>query len=818
MDKTVRLWHVSRNECLCTFKHSDFVPSIRFHPKDDRFFLAGSLDSKLRLWSIPDKSVAYWSQLPEMITAVSFTPDGKTAIAGCLNGICVFYDTDGLKYQTQIQVRSNHGKNAKGSKITGIQTAFFPPGDASGEVKILISSNDSRIRLYNLRDKSLELKFKGHENNYSQIRAAFTDDGRYIVCGSEDRKVYIWPTVAKDSEKQDKMPVENFEAHSTITTSAILAPTKTRQLLSASEDPVFDVCNPPPVRLVDKAESMISSKPPNSVDENGNDDGNDDGSVRVATPAASEASFRRPEVNPAYTHRAIHPGGHIVVTADYAGAIKVFRQDCAFKKRRPFADAAALVAANGGHGIGSELNGSTSLLSKRVAAGLRSRPVSTSASSTPATGNGMFQRGAGMILHAGESVAHPHLPASDRIQSWRHSIHGLASSSIDRVQSHSSLRNYGHASNMSSQRNSMSQVSMTSLRNGHVQNAHGSHGGKDYNNNKTGNQDANAKANGADGTHIITSDPPQESHPSPSKPFAINSKTTTDHDTTTIQPREKRKSRTKSSSILNRKDSPSSASPAPAPGYAPINTIAANTSFSSTSSGNKNDSTEDINASHSNENPLWIQGDQSYLFWDKGAYATQVEAAHRGFTAGSGLLDGATDGSFDSLAGSNNNNNNNSSSSFSNGLDFDRGQRHGHGYGDAATEDVMLSSSAATERPGMLSVGAARGSAAGRFRDGIRRPSEVSVLSSDLSDLSDGDDGGGVGGAGGASGVGGTPGVGHDGGAGGGSTSVVFAGDDVEDEQFVDAPDFFAANEADEKEKKKKKKKIQENWSNMVKK
>ena len=27
MDKTVRLWHVSRQECLCTFKHKDFGSS-----------------------------------------------------------------------------------------------------------------------------------------------------------------------------------------------------------------------------------------------------------------------------------------------------------------------------------------------------------------------------------------------------------------------------------------------------------------------------------------------------------------------------------------------------------------------------------------------------------------------------------------------------------------------------------------------------------------------------------------------------------------------------------------------------------------------
>lgn len=36
MDKTVRLWHISRKECLCCFQHIDFVTAICFHPKDDR--------------------------------------------------------------------------------------------------------------------------------------------------------------------------------------------------------------------------------------------------------------------------------------------------------------------------------------------------------------------------------------------------------------------------------------------------------------------------------------------------------------------------------------------------------------------------------------------------------------------------------------------------------------------------------------------------------------------------------------------------------------------------------------------------------------
>ena len=326
MDKTVRLWHLSRAECLCCFKHSDFVTSIQFHPRDDRFFLAGSLDSKLRLWSIPDKSVAYWSQTPDLITAVAFAPDGKTAIAGCLNGLCLFYETEGLKYQTQIHVRSAHGKNARGSKVTGIQAITYPPEDPNGEVKLLITSNDSRVRVYNLRDKGLELKLKGNENSCSQIHASFSDDAQYIICGSEDRKAYIWSTVQPEAER-DKRPPEVFEAHSAIVTNAIMAPTKTRQLLSASGDPLYDLCNPPPVTLISRTQSQASSIPPTESSPL------PDNNMPSTPPTPDVTKVSKPEESPAYLARCAHPDGNIIVTADFMGNIKVFRQDCAYQNR-----------------------------------------------------------------------------------------------------------------------------------------------------------------------------------------------------------------------------------------------------------------------------------------------------------------------------------------------------------------------------------------------------------------------------------------------------------------------------------------------------
>lgn len=89
MDKTVRLWHVERPECLCAFQHLDFATSIAFHPRDDRFFISGSLDCKLRLWNIPEKRVVLWTDMPSLITSVQFTSDGKLAVAGTFDGTVV---------------------------------------------------------------------------------------------------------------------------------------------------------------------------------------------------------------------------------------------------------------------------------------------------------------------------------------------------------------------------------------------------------------------------------------------------------------------------------------------------------------------------------------------------------------------------------------------------------------------------------------------------------------------------------------------------------------------------------------------------------
>lgn len=56
------------------------VTCVQFNPVDDSYFLSGALDDKLRIWNIADHQVVDWIDLREMVTAVSYTPDGEVIL------------------------------------------------------------------------------------------------------------------------------------------------------------------------------------------------------------------------------------------------------------------------------------------------------------------------------------------------------------------------------------------------------------------------------------------------------------------------------------------------------------------------------------------------------------------------------------------------------------------------------------------------------------------------------------------------------------------------------------------------------------------
>ncbi|EGW32633.1 uncharacterized protein SPAPADRAFT_51169 [Spathaspora passalidarum NRRL Y-27907] len=362
MDKTVRLWHVDRPKCLQVFQHEDFVTSVKFHPLDDRFFLSGSLDNHVRLWSILEKSISYTKNLGEdvLITALEFTPDGNLCVVGGFNGSVFVMETKGLFVLKRFEVKERSLVNAfhskTGNKITGIKV-FVNPFYIEGQLPkvseidkwaVLITTNDSKVRMISTTSKKLITRFKGLTNNSSSIQASSSEDGKYIIAGSEDHYCYIWENNSSiinnklkqsladlidrtqhatdlhtkinkiipahirkllDEDKNEFIANENnsyscFHAHHSKCNVAIFAPENTRKILQSSDDIIYDLekrgdrC---------KFESAIHEGESKTIHK----DKTNDPDLRM---------------------------GHIVVTTDQFGLIRVFRQDSSREYRKKFVD------------------------------------------------------------------------------------------------------------------------------------------------------------------------------------------------------------------------------------------------------------------------------------------------------------------------------------------------------------------------------------------------------------------------------------------------------------------------------------------------
>lgn len=192
VDKTIRLWHPNSTVCIREIPQSDHITCVAFHPTDEQICIFGSHNGFIRMWHLKEHKLLSEAETDDIVTACEITPDGTTALVATSHGRCKLYvlfdEIQGewqFKHTTQIDVRSRRARNAQGKKICGFR--FYGKSD-----KVMISSNDSRLRLYRMDDKSVLFKFLGHRNSSSRLNASFAPRGRFVLCGSEAKTVHIW--------------------------------------------------------------------------------------------------------------------------------------------------------------------------------------------------------------------------------------------------------------------------------------------------------------------------------------------------------------------------------------------------------------------------------------------------------------------------------------------------------------------------------------------------------------------------------------------------------------------------------------------------
>lgn len=65
---------------------------LDFNPVDDKYFISGSLDNKIRIWNIPEHRVIDWTDMREMVTACTYTGDGSVSHPSVSDRLAFFLD------------------------------------------------------------------------------------------------------------------------------------------------------------------------------------------------------------------------------------------------------------------------------------------------------------------------------------------------------------------------------------------------------------------------------------------------------------------------------------------------------------------------------------------------------------------------------------------------------------------------------------------------------------------------------------------------------------------------------------------------------
>ncbi|KAJ9148120.1 hypothetical protein P3X46_030211 [Hevea brasiliensis] len=206
VDQTIRLWQVGHDRCLRIFSHNNYVTCVDFNPVDDNYFISGSIDGKIRIWEVLGCQVVDYTVIREIVTAVSYRPDGKGGIVGTLTGNCLFYDIIDNCLQLDAQISLQAKKKLSGRRITGFE---FSPGDPT---KVLVTSADSIVRVLNGMDVICKFKVSSIGIAANQMSASFTTDGKHIVSTSEDSNVYIWNYNSQEKSLSREKNVQSYES------------------------------------------------------------------------------------------------------------------------------------------------------------------------------------------------------------------------------------------------------------------------------------------------------------------------------------------------------------------------------------------------------------------------------------------------------------------------------------------------------------------------------------------------------------------------------------------------------------------------------
>ncbi|XAR72786.1 hypothetical protein NMG60_11019545 [Bertholletia excelsa] len=215
MDKTVRIWEISKSLCIRVIYGVSSQLCVRFHPVNNNFLSVGNANREITVFNFSTGRIINKTVLDKEITAMDHDHTGQLLFCGDAQGsihsISMDSHTGSLSRSHRTRSNSKHK-----SPVTTLQYRTFSLL-ARGPVLLAFTQDGSlsffsvapEVQGYLTQRCSLKLTPRQHSIRASFCPLLSLEKGEYIVVGSEDGSVYFY-----DLTRPSHVCVNKLQGHS----------------------------------------------------------------------------------------------------------------------------------------------------------------------------------------------------------------------------------------------------------------------------------------------------------------------------------------------------------------------------------------------------------------------------------------------------------------------------------------------------------------------------------------------------------------------------------------------------------------------------